>query len=60
MKKPKAGKPKSHDYLSTACFHGLHGECRKRCKFCDVACKCPCHAKAARTPFKATAGDDAA
>ncbi len=32
-----------HDYLSTACFHGLHEQCRKQCKFCDVECRCDCH-----------------
>jgi hypothetical protein len=32
-----------HDYLSTACFHGLHDRCRLTCKFCAVPCRCPCH-----------------
>lgn len=32
-----------HDYLSTACFHELHEACRKRCKFCENPCRCPCH-----------------
>lgn len=32
-----------HDYLSTACFHGLHERCRKECKFCGQWCKCKCH-----------------
>ena len=32
-----------HDYLSTACFHGLHAPCRKQCKFCDAQCRCSCH-----------------
>ena len=36
-----------HEYLSTACLHGLHGRCRRTCKFCLVLCgclhpKCPC------------------
>jgi hypothetical protein len=35
-----------HDYLSTACFHGLHERCRLNCKFCGVDCRCPCHVKA--------------
>jgi hypothetical protein len=35
-----------HDYLSTACFHGLHERCRRHCKFCGVDCRCPCHVKA--------------
>lgn len=43
-----------HEYLSTACFHGIHDYCgckqRERgdttpphCKFCDSPCLCPCH-----------------
>lgn len=32
-----------HEYLSTACYHGLHERCRKECKFCGVKCNCPCH-----------------
>ena len=32
-----------HDYLSTACYHGLHVRCRLRCKFCDTPCRCECH-----------------
>jgi len=32
-----------HGYVSTACFHGLHGRCRLVCKFCDVPCRCECH-----------------
>lgn len=35
-----------HDYLSTACFHGLHKRCRRHCKFCGVDCRCTCHVKA--------------
>lgn len=33
-----------HAYLSTACLHKLHKECRRQCKFCDAKCDCPCHA----------------
>lgn len=33
----------SHDYLSTACLHDLHENCRLTCKYCDTACSCPCH-----------------
>src|SRR5258708_1567246 len=29
-----------HHYVSTACQHGLHGQCRERCKFCDAKCQC--------------------
>lgn len=39
----------THDYISTACQHGL-GEgrdepsmCRFLCKFCRVQCACHCH-----------------
>jgi hypothetical protein len=35
-----------HDYLSTACFHGLHERCQRHCKFCGVDCRCTCHVKA--------------
>lgn len=35
--------PTAHDYLSTACHHGLHDRCRKVCKFCPTACRCVCH-----------------
>jgi hypothetical protein len=39
-----------HDYLSTACFHGLHGRCRRNCKFCDAPCNCACHVSMAQPP----------
>lgn len=32
-----------HEYISTACNHERHDECRKTCKFCDSECKCTCH-----------------
>jgi hypothetical protein len=32
-----------HVYLSTACHHGKHSECRKECKFCPATCGCGCH-----------------
>jgi hypothetical protein len=32
-----------HGYLSTACLHNLHNQCRKQCKFCEALCKCECH-----------------
>jgi hypothetical protein len=28
------------DYLSKACEHELHGDCRYTCKFCGEACRC--------------------
>lgn len=37
-----------HDYLSTACHHGIHLNCRKQCKFCGVPCKCVCHGDVSR------------
>lgn len=30
-------------YYSTACMHERHGECRRKCKFCDAPCQCACH-----------------
>lgn len=36
-----------HDYLSTACLHDRHDECRRTCKFCEVACKCRCEHRGA-------------
>lgn len=32
-----------HRYISTACLHGRHGECRLQCKFCEARCECECH-----------------
>jgi hypothetical protein len=32
-----------HDYLSTACHHRRHSECRLVCKFCPAGCRCDCH-----------------
>lgn len=32
--------PSGHIYLSTACFHGLHDQCRADCKFCAARCAC--------------------
>lgn len=32
-----------HLYLSTACTHKQHRECRRRCKFCFAKCRCDCH-----------------
>lgn len=32
-----------HSYLSTACHHELHDECRRSCKFCSAGCTCSCH-----------------
>jgi hypothetical protein len=29
-----------HRYVSTACQHGRHDQCRRTCKFCDAACGC--------------------
>ena len=27
-------------YFSTYCIHGLHEQCRKRCKTCEYPCQC--------------------
>jgi hypothetical protein len=32
-----------HFYVSTACQHRRHNECRMVCKFCPSKCLCPCH-----------------
>lgn len=32
-----------HQYVSTACQHGLHDRCRQACKFCQTPCKCEHH-----------------
>lgn len=32
-----------HDYLSTACLHERHDQCRRSCKFCGMPCRCECH-----------------
>lgn len=34
--------PSEHHYISTACQHGKHQECRKLCKFCGAKCACGC------------------
>ena len=35
--------PTTHVYVSTACQHSRHSDCRLNCKFCDAACGCHCH-----------------
>jgi hypothetical protein len=35
--------PTPHQYLSTACFHGHHDQCRRICKWCPARCVCECH-----------------
>ena len=37
--------PLFHRYLSTACLHGEHDQCRLRCKVCDRPCVCEHHGK---------------
>jgi hypothetical protein len=32
-----------HEYVSTACQHQLHADCRRVCKFCPANCGCGCH-----------------
>lgn len=33
------------EYLSTACLHHRHKECRLTCKWCPAKCVCACHAE---------------
>lgn len=33
----------NHSYLSTACWHNLHGQCRHNCEVCGIPCACSCH-----------------
>lgn len=32
-----------HRYISTACFHDLHGNCPQKCTWCPTPCLCECH-----------------
>lgn len=32
-----------HFYVSTACLHDRHDDCRLICKWCDAPCNCRCH-----------------
>lgn len=48
-----------HDYLSTACHHGLHQRCRKTCKFCETECRCSCHRAALSEGVGSGAGETA-
>lgn len=32
-----------HNYVSTACIHGLCESCRLTCKYCLSRCLCMCH-----------------
>lgn len=32
-----------HEYISTACLHGLCGSCRNTCKYCGTSCQHDCH-----------------
>lgn len=36
-----------HEYVSTACQHGVHSRCAQTCKFCGVPCRCGCEHSAA-------------
>jgi hypothetical protein len=41
-----------HDYISTACRHGRHEDCRATCKWCGAACGCKaCEHKAPAMPL---------
>lgn len=37
------GSKPAHVYLSAACTHQAHEECRKQCEYCDAKCTCACH-----------------
>jgi hypothetical protein len=39
-----------HAYVSTACQHQLHQQCRRTCKFCPAGCSCTCHPAGERSP----------
>lgn len=32
-------------YYSAPCLHGLHDQCKGKCKFCEERCRCPHHEK---------------
>ena len=44
-------KPRKHLYVSPACWHGKHEECRlpaspdqpQACEYCQAPCLCGCH-----------------
>lgn len=44
-----AARQQPHDYVSTACQHEVHEQCRQTCKFCPARCRCACHAAASRS-----------
>lgn len=45
-----------HRYVSTACHHKLHDDCRKTCKFCTAKCTCKCHKPASVVAQPAASG----
>lgn len=42
----------THLYISTACQHGVHGQCSRSCKICVSPCLCPCHGLAGGVDHK--------
>lgn len=44
-----------HAYVSTACQHQLHRQCRRTCKFCPAGCGCVCHGTGERSPARCAA-----
>lgn len=42
MIRQRQGHASGHDYLSTACLHEQHDQCRRSCKFCPAECSCDC------------------
>lgn len=39
-----------HEYLSTACLHGQHGDRLRECKYCTAPCSCTCGHDAREAP----------
>ena len=35
--------PVLHDFVTTACHHRKHDECKPVCKYCSSHCLCVCH-----------------
>lgn len=45
--------PAGHEYVSTACLHGIHSRCVRSCKFCGAPCRCGCdHTPEAEGPLR--------
>lgn len=44
LTEPAAAWSAPHAYVSTACLHGRHDDCRRTCKYCSAPCQHPAHA----------------